>query len=206
MLKFKPPLPFERAVVHDGESSVSQQISFFAGLVGLDRKAGMVQRLLIWFESLRDLFLAPLQGPAFVLGLIVGRKLVEGCRYDTVDCSVCIGFLASGLATAQPLKEIRIGSSNISYTNFSTFYARDRKFFEKEGLSPKIIVVKTEAALPAMATGQLDYTTLTTSTIEAAMMGMPLRLVAVANQQPLWGVVARKGMTRVAELKNKKLA
>ena len=108
-------------------------------------------------------------------------------------------------AGAQALKEIKIGSSNISYTNFSTFYARDRKFFEKEGLSPKIIVVKTEAALPAMATGQLDYTTLTTSTIEAAMMGMPLRLVAVANQQPLWGLVVRKGITQVADLKGKKL-
>jgi ABC-type nitrate/sulfonate/bicarbonate transport system substrate-binding protein len=111
----------------------------------------------------------------------------------------------SPLATAQALKEIRIGSSNISYTNFSTFYARDRKFFEKEGLSPKIIVIKTEAALPAMATGQLDYTTLTTSTIEAALMGMPLRLVAVANQQPLWGLVVGKGITRVSDLKNKKL-
>ena len=108
-------------------------------------------------------------------------------------------------AGAQPLKEIRIGSSNISYTNFSTFYARDRKFFEKEGLSPKIIVVKTEAALPAMATGQLDYTTLTTSTIEAVLAGMPLRLVAVANQQPLWGLVVRKGITQVSDLKGKKL-
>jgi NitT/TauT family transport system substrate-binding protein len=108
-------------------------------------------------------------------------------------------------AGAQSLKEIRIGSSNISYTNFSTFYARDRKFFEKEGLSPKIIVVKTEAALPAMTTGQLDYTTLTTSTIEAVLVGMPLRLVAVANQQPLWGLVVRKGITQVSDLKGKKL-
>ena len=108
-------------------------------------------------------------------------------------------------AGAQPLKEILIGSSNISYTNFSTFYARDRKFFEKEGLSLKIIVVKTEAALAAMATGQLDYTTLTTSTIEAALVGMPLRLVAVANQQPLWGLVVRKGITQVSDLKGKKL-
>ena len=108
-------------------------------------------------------------------------------------------------AGAQALKEIKIGSSNISYTNFSTFYARDRKFFEKEGLSPKIIVVKTEAALPAMATGQLDYTTLTTSTIEAAMVGMPLRLIAVANQQPLWGLVVRKGITQVSDLKGQKL-
>jgi ABC-type nitrate/sulfonate/bicarbonate transport system substrate-binding protein len=108
-------------------------------------------------------------------------------------------------ATAQALKEIRIGSSNISFTNLSTFYARDRKFFEKEGLSPKIIIVKTEAALPAMATGQLDYTTLTTSTIEAALVGMPLRLVAVANQQPLWGLVVRQGITQVSDLKGNKL-
>ena len=108
-------------------------------------------------------------------------------------------------SAAAQLKEIKIGSSNISYTNFSTFYARDRKFFEKEGLSPKIIIVKTEAALPAMATGQLDYTTLTTSTIEAALVGMPLRLVAVANQQPLWGLVVRKGINQVSDLKNKKL-
>jgi NitT/TauT family transport system substrate-binding protein len=108
-------------------------------------------------------------------------------------------------AGAQQPKEILIGSSNISYTNFSTFYARDRKFFEKEGLSPKIIVIKTEAALAAMATAQLDYTTLTTSTIEAALAGMPLRLVAVANQQPLWGLVVRKGITRVSDLKGKKL-
>jgi ABC-type nitrate/sulfonate/bicarbonate transport system substrate-binding protein len=114
-------------------------------------------------------------------------------------------LLSLSRVEAQTLKEIKIGSSNISYTNFSTFYARDRKFFEKEGLSPKIIVVKTEAALPAMATGQLDYTTLTTSTIEAALVGMPLRLVAVANQQPLWGLVVRRGITQVSDLKGKKL-
>ena len=64
----------------------------------------------------------------------------------------------SPLATAQALKEIRIGSSNISYTNFSTFYARDRKFFEKEGLSPKIIVVKTEAALATAIPGKEKLT------------------------------------------------
>ena len=36
-------------------------------------------------------------------------------------------------------------------------------------------------------------------------MGMPLRLVAMANQQPLWGLVVSKGITRVSDPKNKKL-
>jgi NitT/TauT family transport system substrate-binding protein len=124
---------------------------------------------------------------------------------STLVFFVLMVLLSAEGAEAQALREIKIGSSNISYTNFSTFYARDRKFFEKEGLSPKIIIVKTEAALPAMATGQLDYATLTTSTIEAALAGMPLRLVAVANQQPLWGLVVRKGINQVSDLKGKKL-
>ncbi len=87
------------------------------------------------------------------------------------------------LAEAQPLKEVRIASSTtVSFTNLSTFYARDRRFFEKEGLDIKIIVVQTNAALAALGTGNVDYTTLSTSTIEAALRGIPLRLVAVTSQ------------------------
>jgi len=111
------------------------------------------------------------------------------------------------LAEAQPLKEVRIASSTtVSFTNLSTFYARDRRFFEKEGLDIKIIVVQTNAALAALVTGNVDYTTLSTSTIEAALRGMPLRLVAVTSQQPVWGLVVRKGITKVTDLKGKKLA
>ena len=111
-----------------------------------------------------------------------------------------------GLTTAQSLQEIRIGSSNISVTNFTAFYARDRKFFEKENLDVKIIIVKTEVAIPALVARNLDYTTLSTSSIEATLKGMPLRLVAVTNQYPLLGLVVREGINKVPDLKGKKLA
>ncbi len=127
------------------------------------------------------------------------------CGFALIAGAVIFLLLQTGPARGQALKEILIGSSNISYTNFSTYYARDRKFFENEGLAPKIVIIKTEAALAAMTTSQLDYTTLTTSTIEAALMGMPLRLVVVANQQPLWGLMVRKGINQVADLKGGKL-
>lgn len=113
-------------------------------------------------------------------------------------------FLRS--AAAQSLQEVRIGSSNISVTNFCAYYARDRKFFQKEGLDAKIIIVKTEATLAALVAGNLDYSTLSTSSIEASLMGMPLRLVAVTNQYPLLGLVVREGINKVSDLKGKKLA
>jgi NitT/TauT family transport system substrate-binding protein len=110
------------------------------------------------------------------------------------------------LAAAQPLKEIRIGSSDITVSNLTTFYARDRKFFAAEGIDVKIIIVKTEAALAALTVGDLDYSTLSTSSIEATLKGMPLRLIAVTNRQPLLGLLVRKGINSVSELRGKKLS
>ena len=111
-----------------------------------------------------------------------------------------------GSTIAQPLKEIRIGSSNISVTNICTYYARDRKFFEKEGFDVKIIIVRTEAAIPALTAGNLDYSTLSTSSIEATLKGLPLRVIAVTNQYPLLGLVVREGIQQVTDLKGKTLS
>ncbi len=125
-------------------------------------------------------------------------------RWLSLLCFWILVFAPS--AGAQPLKEIRIGSSDITVSNLCTFYARDRKFFEAEGMDVKIIIVKTEAALAALGVGELDYSTLSTSSIEATLKGMPLRLIAVTNRQPLLGLLVRKGINSVSELRGKKLS
>jgi NitT/TauT family transport system substrate-binding protein len=109
-------------------------------------------------------------------------------------------------ASAQSLKEVRVGSSNISVTNVVAFYARDRKFFEAEGFDVKMIIIRTEVALAALTAGDLDYSTLSTSSIEGTLKGMPLRVIAVTNRHPLLGLVVRKGINSVADLRGKKLS
>jgi ABC-type nitrate/sulfonate/bicarbonate transport system substrate-binding protein len=52
----------------------------------------------------------------------------------------------------------------------------------------------------------LDYSTLSTSSIEGTLKGMPLRVVAITNRYPLQGLVVRKGINSVSELKSKKLS
>src|SRR5262245_12523403 len=106
---------------------------------------------------------------------------------------------------AAQLAEVRIGSSDISFSNFSAFYARDRGLFEKEGIDAKFILVKTEAALAAQSAGDLDYTTFSTSVIDAAAKGIPARLVAVTIKQPAVGLVVRKGIENVTDLKGLKV-
>jgi ABC-type nitrate/sulfonate/bicarbonate transport system substrate-binding protein len=131
-------------------------------------------------------------------------------KRSTVHCVFILAVLMFSLGDltavpAQALKEIRIGTSDVTSTNFSIYYAKDRRFFEKEGLDPKMIIVKAEAILAALSVGELGYTTFSTSAVEATLVGMPFRLVAVANEQPVWGLVVPKSVNQVAELRGKKI-
>jgi ABC-type nitrate/sulfonate/bicarbonate transport system substrate-binding protein len=116
-----------------------------------------------------------------------------------------VGILAPQSGFGQPLQEIRIGSSVIGFSSLMTYFARDLKFFEKEGLDPKIIYAQTNVVLAALTAGNLDFTNLATSGVEASLRGMPLRLVAVTNAEPLWGIVVRDGIREMSDLKGKKL-
>jgi NitT/TauT family transport system substrate-binding protein len=128
-----------------------------------------------------------------------GTKLVIAC----ITLSCVIAWPRSG--DAQTLQEIHIGSSVIGFSSLMSYFARDLKFFEREGLDAKIIYAQTNVVLAALTAGNFDYTNLATSAVEATLRGMPLRLIAVTNAEPLWGIVVRKDVTQLAELKGKKL-
>lgn len=132
------------------------------------------------------------------------KKRIFITKFVFVPIIFVLGCLDA--VAAQSMREVRIGSSDLSFSNFTTYYARDRKFFEKEGLDAKIIlVVKTEAALAALVAGELDYTTFSTSTIDAALRGMPIRLIAVTLQQPVVSLIVREEIKQVSDLKGKNI-
>ena len=106
---------------------------------------------------------------------------------------------------SQELKDIRIGSSTVSFSPLTIYYAAERGFFEREGINPRMVVIKTEVAIAALNAGELDYTTFSTSTIDAALSGFPIRLLAVLVQQPVQGLVVQKEIGAIADLKGKRV-
>ncbi len=114
-------------------------------------------------------------------------------------------YIYPALVAAQPLQEIRIGSSVVGFSSFLTYFACDLKFFEKEGLDAKVVYMQTNVALAALTAGNVDYSNLATSAIEGALKGLPLKLIAVTNAEPLWGLVVQKGINQVPDLKGKKV-
>jgi ABC-type nitrate/sulfonate/bicarbonate transport system substrate-binding protein len=136
---------------------------------------------------------------------VFNRKKIISRSYGFLVRLFLVALVLPQAALAAQAAEVRIGSSDISFSNISTFYARDRGLFEKAGIDAKLILIKTEAALAAQSAGDLDYTTFSTSVIDAAVKGLPARLVAVTIKQPAVGLVVRKGIENVTELKGRKV-
>jgi NitT/TauT family transport system substrate-binding protein len=76
-------------------------------------------------------------------------------------------------------------------------------FFAREGLSPEIIVMRTNTGIAALVTGSVDFTTAGGSAMRAAVNGAPLKMVLNINKKADLWIVAQKNIQRVEDLRGK---
>ena len=91
--------------------------------------------------------------------------------------------------------------------DFSALYVGTRLgLYQKEGLNLEFIVMRTGIHYAALQAGEVDYTTLVTSTIRAAIAGMPVRVVlALNNRQPFF-LLSQPEIRDGKQLKGKRIA
>ena len=76
-------------------------------------------------------------------------------------------------------------------------------FFAREGLSPEIIVMRTNTGIAALVTGSVDFTTAGGSAMRAAVNGAPLKMVLNINKKADLWILAQKNIQRVEDLRGK---
>ena len=55
--------------------------------------------------------------------------------------------------------------------------AQEKKLFQAEGLDAEVLQIQTALAMPAIVSGELDYTTSAETTIRAAVSGLPVKAI-----------------------------
>ena len=76
-------------------------------------------------------------------------------------------------------------------------------FFAREGLSPEIIVMRTNTGIAALVTGSVDFTTAGGSTMRAAVNGAPVKMILNVNKKADLWIVAQKNIQRIEDLRGK---
>jgi ABC-type nitrate/sulfonate/bicarbonate transport system substrate-binding protein len=117
---------------------------------------------------------------------------------------VCItANSARGQAPAvTPAEKIVVSYPSKSITSFPILEtARQKGFFQREGLNASIIYVRGGIDIKALVTGDVDYALASTTTVTAFVAGVPVRVIMSYNAHVDQGLFAQPKYRTVAQLK-----
>ena len=133
-------------------------------------------------------------------GRIVSKSIVAYLIWMVV-------LLAGNQAFSQtPLQKVTLSYSSSGITSIEFFIAKEKKFFQEEGLEPLLIQMSANTAIAAGVTGELTGLSSIGSAIRAIQRGAPLRVVSVSLRRPIFWLVSRPEYRSVKDLKGKVLA
>src|SRR5919108_6019918 len=114
---------------------------------------------------------------------------------------------ASGLrpitAATRDIERIRVGYCVGGLIPFPVVIARENKFFEQLGLDVELINIPPTLAVTALVSGDLQYVIFAGTTLNAAVRGLPVKLVMVYNDRPLFSLMSRPEIRSIKELRGK---
>ena len=134
-------------------------------------------------------------------------------RYWQTSKKILLGLVfASSLLLAQTslsqsatLERVRVGYSVGGLIPFPVVVARENKIFEQLGLEMELINIPPTLAVTALVSGDLQYVIFAGTTLNAAVRGLPVKLVMVYNDRPLFSLMSRPEIRSLKELKGKVL-
>ena len=108
-------------------------------------------------------------------------------------------------AAGRELEKVRIGYSVGGLIPFPLIVAKENHFFEQAGFDVEMINIPPTIAVTALVSGDIQYVIFAGTTLNAAVRGLPVKLVMVYNDRPLFSLMSRPEIRSIKELKGKVL-
>jgi len=102
-------------------------------------------------------------------------------------------------------EKVRIGYSVGGLIPFPLIVAKENRFFEQAGLDVELINIPPTIAVTALISGDIQYVVFAGTTLNAAVRGLPVKLVMVYNDRPLFSLMARPEIRSIKDLRGKTL-
>jgi NitT/TauT family transport system substrate-binding protein len=118
--------------------------------------------------------------------------------------AVAILILLSGAHVANA-RTVRVGIPGHNITQAAFYAARDRGWYREEGLEVQLIMMPAPVSNLALIAGNVDFTSVPTAAITAAIRGAPLRVLFTSFDKPLFWLYAKPEIRDLKSLKDKKI-
>jgi ABC-type nitrate/sulfonate/bicarbonate transport system substrate-binding protein len=122
-------------------------------------------------------------------------------RFAAIAAAVLIllsGHVAYG-------RTVRVGIPGHNITQAAFYVARERGWYRDEGLEVQLIMMPAPVSNLALIAGNVDFTSVPTAAITAALRGAPLRVLFTSFDKPLFWLYAKPEIRDLNGLKDKKI-
>jgi ABC-type nitrate/sulfonate/bicarbonate transport system substrate-binding protein len=102
-------------------------------------------------------------------------------------------------------RTVRVGIPGHNITQAAFYVARERGWYRAEGLEVQLIMMAAPVSNLALIAGNVDFTSVPTAAITAALRGAPLRVLFTSFDKPLFWLYARPEIRDLKGLKGKKI-
>ena len=103
-------------------------------------------------------------------------------------------------------RKVTVGVPVLDVTQSALYVARDRGYYQKEGLDVELILMRGGVANQALIAGNVDFTTVPTAGLQAALQGAALKIVLSTFHKPMFWLYARPEIRSIKDLSGKKVA
>jgi hypothetical protein len=86
------------------------------------------------------------------------------------------------------------------------FTVPKERVFKQEGLEAEIIRPNVNVGMAALLSGNIDYVTLFSSVVRAAIQGVPVRVLSATVDKPNQTIISAAGFKTIKDLKGKRIA
>jgi len=122
-------------------------------------------------------------------------------RYLVSLSLVILGYPLDALT----LEKVRLAIPTVAVMYTPLHLGIKQGFFVKEGLEVEVLTMRTDLAIAALGTGEVDFIAHGGAALRAAAQGFPLKLVfALDHKAPFW-LIAQPAIQNVQMLKGKKV-
>ena len=101
---------------------------------------------------------------------------------------------------------IVIGMAGLNFSFLPFQIALEKRFYDKYDLSVKQVLMRAQAAIPALVSGDVDYDTHFGSLVRGAVSGLPMRVIFSTAEKQMFSMVVQPDIKTVDNLRGKIVA
>ncbi len=128
------------------------------------------------------------------------KSALQGLKSLALGLGILLLSLAVGKASGE---NVRVGIASLNVTMMPLAVARERGFFQQEGLNVDLVVMPAALNIKVLLSGDIDSATQVGSAVIAAVRGIDVHVVMLFTDRPLFDLVATPKINSVAELKGR---